>query len=68
MGKYLSKEERYSNDPLFHDLVDSLCFAITKGDYTPTEIREAALLAQIKYEMTHTRLVFNGKPVKGEEK
>jgi hypothetical protein len=50
MTRRMSAEERYSRDPLFHHLVDSLCHAIESLDLTPTEIREAAMLAQLKYE------------------
>jgi hypothetical protein len=53
--------KRYEDDPAFRHLVDMLYMVIEKGDYTPSEIREAAMLAQIKYEdrnprpMTFTR-------------
>jgi hypothetical protein len=49
----MSPRERYQNDPLFHALVNALYAEITKGDFTPTEIRQAALLAHIKYNETH---------------
>jgi len=32
-----------------------LYIAIERADFTPTEIREAAMLAQIKYEELHIR-------------
>lgn len=43
-------DERYMNDALFHNLVNTLFNLIEHGNFTPTEIREACLLAQIKYE------------------
>ena len=45
--------ERYLTDPQFHMLVDTLTAAIERCDYTPSELREAALLASIKYESMH---------------
>jgi len=47
----LTPEERYQRDPAFHALVTMLRGAIARADYTPTEIREAAMLAAIMYEM-----------------
>lgn len=45
-----SIEQRYREDNEFHYLVDMLCSLISRAKYTPTEIREAALLAMIHYE------------------
>lgn len=42
--------DRYHNDPSFKVLVDLLRSQIYNAKYTPTEIREAALLAQIMFE------------------
>jgi predicted RNA-binding protein associated with RNAse of E/G family len=47
--------ERYQNDPIFRVMVDSLVNAIEIGQITPTEAREAAMLAQIMYESRHLR-------------
>ena len=44
-------EERYRSDPQFHALVDYMENAIHKAQYTPSEMREAAMLASIRYEM-----------------
>ena len=41
--------ERYYNDPQFHALVNMMTSYIMQADYTPSEMREAALLASIKY-------------------
>jgi hypothetical protein len=49
--------ERYERDPWFHALVDALHHHIREARFTPTEIREAAMLAQIFYEERHPRHV-----------
>lgn len=51
----MSMHDRYSNDPAFRNLVDVLQNELERGQYTPTEIREAAMLAQILYEERHVR-------------
>lgn len=50
-----SIEQRYREDSEFHYLVDMLHSLIKKAQYTPTEIREAALLAMIHYEQYSNR-------------
>lgn len=50
-----SIQERYRNDTKFHYLVDTLAALIYKADYTPSEVREAALLACIRIEMESVR-------------
>jgi hypothetical protein len=54
----LSAEARYREDPVFATLVDMMYHAICQHDYTPTELREAAHMAAIKYEMNHVRSIF----------
>ena len=44
---------RYEQDPHFRTLVDTLYSCIDRADFTPTEIRQAAMLAQIMYEARH---------------
>jgi hypothetical protein len=52
--------ERYYNDPQFHALVDLMTSHMMQANYTPSEMREAALLASIKYyEMRPQGLVVN---------
>ena len=46
-------QERYSSDPAFHALVNTMVNSIVQCKYTPSEMREAALFASIKYEETH---------------
>jgi predicted RNA-binding protein associated with RNAse of E/G family len=48
-------KDRYMNDPMFKMMVDSLVNAIESGQITPTEAREAAMLAQIMYEERNHR-------------
>ena len=56
----MTMRERYNNDLLFSNLVDVLVYHIEKGSFTPTETREAAMLAQIIYEDRHPRpVIFN---------
>ena len=52
-GEMMSPRERYYNDPAFHTLVDIMIHAIMENNYTPSEMRDAALLASIRYEETH---------------
>lgn len=52
--------ERYQNDPAFRMLVNYLEEFIHKGQYTPTELREAAILAHIRYsEYSRVPIVMN---------
>lgn len=46
----LTPEERYQRDPSFHALVHILRGELQKGNYTPTELREACLLAATFHE------------------
>lgn len=50
--------ERYQRDPDFHTLVDLLANAIRNASYTPTEVREAAVLACAKIEATKPSLAY----------
>ena len=52
-----SVSERYLKDPYFKAIVDYLHSLLVKAEFTPTEMREAAMLAQIKYEEYNTRPV-----------
>lgn len=47
--------DRYLTDGHFRTLVDALYCALEAAQFTPTEVREAAMLAQIKYEELHIR-------------
>jgi hypothetical protein len=49
--------KRAETDPSFRQLVRMFEACLEQGQYTPTEIREAAMLAQILYEERHPRPV-----------
>jgi hypothetical protein len=51
----LPAADRYSRDPAFRSLVDAMYGVIRRGEMTPTEVREAAILATTKYEMLHVK-------------
>jgi hypothetical protein len=46
----LDVRERYESDYRFRQMVDMMESLIREMEFTPTEIREAAMLAQMKYE------------------
>jgi len=47
--------DKYMNDPEYHQLVTMLENFIERAQFTPSELREAAMLASINYEMRHVR-------------
>jgi len=51
-----SPREKYTNDPEYHHLVNLLESLIEKAQFTPSELREAIILASINYEMRHVRI------------
>ena len=51
----MSTTQRYQTDASFRQLVDMLYSLIDHAEYTPTEIREAAMLAHILYEERRIR-------------
>jgi hypothetical protein len=53
----MTAEERYQRDPAFHAMVDLLEQLVHKGEYTPTELREAVVLAATHYEMRRPRAI-----------
>jgi len=54
----MTPQERYDRDPQFRTLVDMLTHQIIECRYSPTELREAAILAAIRYETIHARPTF----------
>lgn len=50
-----SPREKYMNDPEYHHLVSMLESMIEQARFTPSELREACVLASINYEMRHIR-------------
>jgi hypothetical protein len=59
-------DDRYKNDAEFHQLVDLLEAMIRCGQFTPSETREAAMLAQMHHEMSVGRKVYFSKDLMGE--
>lgn len=51
-------EGRYRRDPQFRSLVDSMQMFIRNCQFTPTELREAAMLAAIHHERITVRSYF----------
>ena len=48
-------KEKYLNDPEYHQLVCMLEQFVERARFTPSEMREAVVLACINYEMRHVR-------------
>ena len=51
-------EEKYLHDPQYAQLVNVLSGMIHQYQFTPSEIREAAIFACTKYEMERSELRF----------
>ena len=49
---------KYQTDVHFKNLVDYMESFIHKGDFTPSEVREASMMASIHYEMTSIRKMY----------
>jgi hypothetical protein len=49
--------DKYMSDPEYHYLVNTLTGFIESAHFTPSELREACVLASINYEMRHVRSV-----------
>jgi len=47
----MNATEKYQNDPFFHKVVDMLEAMLHEAKLTPSEVREAAVLACINYEL-----------------
>jgi hypothetical protein len=54
----MTGEQRYLHDAEFKALVDMVHSMIDRLQYTPSEIRDAAMLAAIHYEMRQCRPSF----------
>ncbi len=52
-----SAEDRYQNDPEFHALVTTMEAAYERLQFTPSEMREAAVYAAIRVEQRTMRPV-----------
>ena len=65
---FRTPEERYQNDNRFKALVDMMTAHIDECNYTPSEMREAAILASIRHErMTIRRIIVPEIPKVVEE-
>ena len=53
---------KYQTDTMFKNLVDYMESFIQKGDFTPSEVREASMLASIHYEMMTPRRMYIPTP------
>jgi len=51
----ITPKDKYHTDTTFHQLVNLLESFVEKAQFTPSELREAAVLACINYEMRHIR-------------
>lgn len=54
-------EDRYMRDPVFHQLVQLLGSFLEDNamrQWTPTDLREAVMLAASDYEMRHVRPMY----------
>ncbi len=54
-------EDRYYTDVKFKALVDALAHYVYRAEYTPSEVREAAMLACIHYEHSRMRDLYLNK-------
>lgn len=50
-----SPRDKYMNDPEYNHLVKTLEQLIEQARFTPSELREACVLASINYEIRHIR-------------
>jgi hypothetical protein len=55
MRELTTPREKYMNDTEYHHLVMMLEGLIEQARFTPSELREACILASINYEMRHIR-------------
>ena len=50
-----SAEKRYQNDPAFHQLVDMMESAYERLEFTPSDMRQAAMFAALRVELRTLR-------------
>ena len=55
MRSMQTPKDKYLNDPEYNHLVSVLEDLIESARFTPSELREACVLASINYEMRHIR-------------
>lgn len=49
--------DRYLNDVLFHNVVETMYRVIDETQMTPAEMRDAVWYASLKYEMEYNSLI-----------
>ncbi len=54
----MTAKERYREDPVFHAIVDMLLRELRRSQFTPTELREAVMLAAIIHESETVQPLF----------
>jgi len=56
-------EEKYRNDPKYHNMVDTLVSLIENYEFTPSEIREISMFACYVHETNkvHPSMIFPNK-------
>jgi hypothetical protein len=54
----IPSDKKYLNDPQFRSLVDTMLALIQNQQTSFSEIREAALFAQLRYEMCNPRSIY----------
>jgi len=54
-NRMISPKEKYMYDPEYNNLVRTLESFIEQVRFTPSELREACILASNNYEMRHVR-------------
>ena len=52
---YYDCKDRYQHDPHFKALVDTITHWSIEYKYTPGELRDAAYMAALNFEMMHAR-------------
>ena len=57
-NKIMCSQERYLHDPVFHTLVDVIYDQLCQGNFTPSEARDAVMLACIHFEERHMTYKF----------
>jgi len=57
-GTMRTPRQKYDNDPRYHNMVDTLEKMLHEAYFTPSEVREMAMLACINFEFRKPRRYF----------
>jgi len=57
----MTPDKKYQNDPAYRQFVDMVRYQLRQSNYTPTEIREACILACTMHEMETVRPIMVAK-------